>query len=522
MQRWGILLLIVTATAVPAAAAPSSEPAADAPSSSETPVTEIRTYNRTPATDGSVRVTVSYDIASEVDGLCVRVPSDASGVEVAGFNESAGYCSHRWDGETATPTMSFALPVETRDDSAPGPFVETDDWALVRAYIPGKFRTTGGDWTFFRERSSAGEWSIERRVRFAGGDGTAAESLGLMGPARTDNWTEDGEQFRVVSPRAGNASLDRYRPLLSEASRDLRVGNRGNVTVVALTERMHAGSASDDVMLVPAGEEWPFEYTRQTWIHEYVHTRQSVAVGDRMGWFVEASASYYDLLLAHHQGEMTYAAFEKEAAGGRYPDAVLANRSTWQNGGIPYERGPRVLAALDARIRNVTDGTRTFADVFYLLNRRSDKVSYSAFKRDVATVAGRSLDAWLDRYFMTNATPPMPDDGEWVAEPQRPRDFDDDGLSTAEEKRRGLNPFRADSNADGVLDGEEPDATTRTTTQSATNSSATTTDRTATAAETVSATPSSTAEPPGATTPGFGVVPAFAALIVAMLRANRS
>ena len=515
MKRWLAVLLLLTATAGPGVAADRSTGPV---------VTEVRTYDRTPETAGSVRFSATYELASGVDGLCVRLPPDATAVEVTGFDTEYGnFCDYRWDGDTADPTVSFTVPVETTDDGAPGPFVETGDWALARATVRGRVRTGGGNWTRFRESD------FEREYRFAGGNGAGVEHIGLMGPTRTANWTGDRERFRLVRPRAGSVAVERYRRVLSAASRDFRVGNRGNVTVVALTEGIHAGSASGNVMLVPAGERWPFEYTRQSLLHEYVHTRQSVYTEERMAWFTEGSASYYDLLLAHQQGELSYEAFREKAAGGKYPDAVLADRSTWQHGGIPYERGPRVLAALDARIRNVTNGTRTFADVFYLLNRRSGQVSYAEFERDVATVAGRSLDAWLDRYFTTNATPPMPDGGDWVTQPRGPRDFDGDGLPAAEEKSRDLNPFRPDSDGDGLPDGGEPGTptTTESTTTGSTTHSAATATRDATTTETAGATPSSTTisaadESSGASTPGFGVVPALAALVFAAFRAGRS
>lgn len=541
-SRVVLLLVLVVAVAPTGAVAPSSGSAgtgstsdsvAAVPSSTANAtgappaspnVTETRTYDRTPATSGSIQVTLRYEVTTNVNELCIRVPSEATDLQTTGFNASGGYCNQRWDGETANPGVSFTLPVETRADSAPGPYVETEDWALARAVVPGKFETYGGGWRYFRKRPTFEESTIERRVRFAQGAGTVADSVALMGHARTVNWTGTGEQFRVVTPRAGNTSLERYRSVLSEASRDLLVGNRGNVTFVALPNDLHAGSALGDVVLVPAGDEWPFEYTRQTWIHEYVHTRQrGIAIGERMSWFIEASASYYDLRLAAQQGELSYQAFREQASATRYPDAVLTNRSTWQNGGVPYERGPQALAALDARIRDATNGTRTFDDVFYLLNRRSGRVSYSEFKRDVATVANQSLDPWLDRHFAASAATPIPTDGDWMQQPPRPRNFDGDTLTTAEEKRRGLDPFAADSNDDGVRDGEQPETTTRPTTQSptdTTNAPTATTQPTTpeTTPTTAVSTPTpTTANPPSATTPGFGVLPALAALTIAAL-----
>ena len=517
-----VALCVAASVVAPLAAASVSVDTAMSPAAERTvattdsPVTEVRTYDRTPSTPGSVNVTLEYELAAEVESLCINLPRDATAVNATGFVSSGGYCTRHWDGETETPSVSFTLPVETLSDSAPGPQIETEDWAFVEAYAAGKFRLAGEDWTFFTDRTT-GEDNIERRTEFAGGAGAGTRSGAFVGPTETVTWSGDGERFRVVTPRAGDVPLDRYRSVLVSASADLRVGNRHNVTVFAFPEGVHAGSAIGGGILVPHHEK--FRYAMTTWLHEYVHTRQRglYPERDRMQWFVEASASYYDLRLAVEQGEMDYETFREEVTTDRFPDSVLTNRSTWKHGGVQYALGAHELAALDARIRAATNGTRTLEDVFYLMNRQSGRVSYTEFMDAVETVAGRSLDDWIDRYIATSETPTLPEDGGWLERPSGPRDADGDNVSTHEEKRRGLHPFEADSNGDGVRDGQ---TTTRTTTRTTTTFESTT--RTTTTVDSTST--DTTTDSPGAGgsdggSPGFGVfAPVVALLGVALWR----
>lgn len=513
-----VALCVVASVVAPPVAASVSVHDAMSPSwertaaTADAPVTEIRTYDRTPSTQGSVNATLRYELDADVGSLCINLPREATDVNTTGFVASGGYCTRHWDGETETPSVSFTLPVETPSNSAPGPHIETDDWAFAEAHVAGRFRLEGDDWTDFTKRSIH-ENSIDRRVRFAGGAGAASESAAIMGPTRTVNWSGDGEQFRVVTPKAGDVPLDRYRSVLVSASRDLRVGNRHNATVFAFPDGVHAGKVTNEGILVPHADG-NFETTRHTWIHEYVHTRQrGTYPGDRMEWFVEASATYYDLRLAVEQDEADYESFREAVAADRYTDDVLTNRSTWPHGGVPYELGPHELAALDARIRTATNGTRTFDDVFYLLNRRTGDISYAEFEQDVATVAGRPLDDWLGRYLTTSETPPIPESGNWLERPSGPRNFDGDNLSTPEEKRRGLNPFEADSNGDGVRDGETRTTTRTTTTSTPTRTTTSTTATDSERSSTDTATdPSASAESDGGS-PGFGVLSAVVALL---------
>ncbi|PSP75895.1 hypothetical protein BRC70_01465, partial [Halobacteriales archaeon QH_6_68_27] len=133
------------------------------------------------------------------------------------------------------------------------------------------------------------------------------------------------------------------------------------------------------------------------WLHEYVHTRQSFRLATEMRWFREASAEYYAARLSYEGGYVDRAAFREHLAGGP-SRATLTDPDTWADRPVPHDKGGRVLAVLDGKIRTETDGHRSLQDVFRRLNRHDGAVTYADFVRAVNGVAGTPMDAWLDRH----------------------------------------------------------------------------------------------------------------------------
>jgi hypothetical protein len=141
-----------------------------------------------------------------------------------------------------------------------------------------------------------------------------------------------------------------------------------------------------------------------TWLHEYVHTQEQYSTASSMDWYVEATASYYGKLMAAQQAERSpehvIAAFRSK--GG--PDGILARPQTWDSHFVPYERGGRVVAYLDWRIRAATDGQRSFLDVYRRLNGQRD-LTVEDLQAAVASVVGdRSLAEDISTYVEGNAT----------------------------------------------------------------------------------------------------------------------
>jgi hypothetical protein len=127
--------------------------------------------------------------------------------------------------------------------------------------------------------------------------------------------------------------------------------------------------------------------------HEYVHTRQDFSTATDMEWIIEAGGFYYMALVPYNCGTMSWRNFESRVAPSG-SDAILTQNTSYA---AAATRGTAVLAALDRRIREQTDGNKTLAAVFRELNERG-AVSYTDFKTVVADVAGQSFDQWLDAH----------------------------------------------------------------------------------------------------------------------------
>ena len=82
--------------------------------------------------------------------------------------------------------------------------------------------------------------------------------------------------------------------------------------------------------------------------------------------------------------------------------------STYMRDQGAYTRGAFILAALDAKLRSQTSGTKSLEDIFRRLNQQ-DEVTHSSFRRAVVEVGGEEMGPWMDRYIGGTAVPPAPD-----------------------------------------------------------------------------------------------------------------
>jgi len=301
-------------------------------------------------------------------------------------------------------------------------------WDGERDSIRIVLRTTAGDgeatdtdvdvvaadgWTLGEVPFATFRWSHNgstERVRPLGddlgaldGDGrrTFGDRFVLVGAQRTVTDAAHGQRVRLVAP-AGTTIAAGEREVLSAltaAAGQLRVGAKDDdVLVLALPAPARRGGQSfpvHDEMWVRADE--PLDDPNSVWLHEYVHTRQSFVLADEMAWFREASAEYYAAWLAYEQDRISRAEF-RDHLDGEPRRVALTDPEAWSGPGVPYTKGARVLAMLDGKIRAATDGERSLQDVFRRLNEHDDPVTYAAFTDAVAAVAGRRIDAWLNRY----------------------------------------------------------------------------------------------------------------------------
>jgi acyl dehydratase len=291
-------------------------------------------------------------------------------------------------------------------------------WALARAHP-----------TFYYDDSTnltVADRSVEgKRVSYGGG--VAAETYGyvFIGDQTTATFQGDGQTIQVVKPAAASTrpGLTAMGHELVRMSERLDVGERDErvTAFVAPDPVREGGRAYGTAFWMGDGE--PARDANPTLLHEYVHTRQVLSRSGYVSgqtnsseWFIEASASLYETLLAWQFNHSSFADFRTNAWD--VPSrVVLANQSTYYDAGgnrvsPGYEEGMAVLASLDYRIRAATDGRKSFRDVFREVNRqaRNGTVTATALQSIAESVAGRSFETFFDRYVRSRAIPSPPAD----------------------------------------------------------------------------------------------------------------
>ncbi|MFB6173217.1 MAG: PGF-CTERM sorting domain-containing protein [Halobacteriales archaeon] len=378
-----------------------------------TNVTATQELQLTPAERGRITVVQRYQVPDRVGSLKPTLPAEATVTGTTGFSRADGQ-TYEWDGNTSAPQITFTMQVnQTRDLAGPEGargrylFVDAGEWALVqRPSIP-----TSWSW-------SGSEPVGISRTATTNGPGYVGEWMAYLGEVRTHERTAHGQQFTLVVPeRASLAeSPESVLDSLSAASDQLRVGNRDpRVNVFAApTTTVQWGvrglQYGDRDMWVRDVER--LATAENTWLHEYVHTRQDYETTPSARWTTEAFATYYAALLAYEQDRVGYDAFRETLRPGTVrpqSEAVLTEPSTWASA-ANYLKGSLVAANVDRRIRLATDSTRSLQAVFSELNAASelvdaryvfevtDDVSTAEVRRAAVTYASteRAPELWTE------------------------------------------------------------------------------------------------------------------------------
>lgn len=420
----------------------------------DTVVSQRLVYNRTPSRPDTFDVTMTFETTSELRDVCIHVPDSYTAVSNHGFEtDSVGYrCSYNWDGETSNPSMTFRLPSIMKHGQNSARYYEDDTWALTKFLSNNQYRVEGESKWFQIDDSSDSRTESTRVVE---GDGIAGDSMVYFGPVNIETWHVQNEQFRLVEPRIVSLDTDAIRSSLTVSARSLKIGGRSEVvTLFGAPDPMYSGGrAYGDSAWIH--ETSPVNNVNNVWVHEYVHTRQEWSVSPEMEWLSEASAEYYAAVAAYRQGSVTFPVFYEHVSSDEGASVVLSDDDAADETNAEYTKGSRVVAALDRKIRLATDGSRTFEDVLYLMNRHDERITYTKFQGMVEKVAGESMDDWLDRYVTTEAAPEVTRESSWLSEPPANRDADGDGLPEKGEKEHGLDPFNPDTDVDGLNDSVE-------------------------------------------------------------------
>ena len=396
---------------------PATDTVADSPSAAATATLQngrtiqvTQRLQRLPARPGQIRVAVEYTLPTGLRRLTVTPPQGATVTDVSGFTAGEG-AEYAWNSRTGSPALTYRLSVNDTF-SPPGPisapgeliFADVGEWALVR--LPRE--THSWSWT------GTGTVDIARSATVEG-PGVAGSSLAYLGPYDERRRTANGQTFRLVVPEQATleASPETILDSVAQASGQLAVGPRDETVllIAAPTDRIQWGVRG---IQVGPSDFWvrdvaPVETAANTWLHEYVHTRQDYTAAADAQWFTEASATYYAALLALEQGRTDFAGFrERLAFGLRTPDrsAVLTDPSTW-NVVAPYTKGALVAADLDRRLRRATDSRASLQTVFSRLNARPEPVDAATVRESLRAVAGTAVVDETTAFTATDRAPEL-------------------------------------------------------------------------------------------------------------------
>lgn len=370
-----VLLLASTATVVPLAGADveggltadiedTGGSTAHADSQTNETVTDTETIDKTfrvaltPDQPGVVRVTLTVSIPDGVGSLSTYLPAKAEVVDTDGF-ERRSDTRYEWTGEDRTPTVRYRLPVNRtvrRDVEGVGGgghlFVDAGKWALIAQPRAGiTYRGRGDEPAFTATVIPVDEGAVGGSTMFLG------EHTELTG-------TGADQRFQLIVPEAATMSSDPDRVLasLTTAARELDVGSRDDTVFVVAAPRDPVDWGSTGLQFGDS-DFWVLDDRRldgpsNTWIHEYVHTRQTFRPTPETRWLVEGMADYYAAQFAYRHGGRDYDRFRAHLARGTrnaYADAVLSDPSTWDDPLVPYDKGALVFGAIDRRIRLAGD-----------------------------------------------------------------------------------------------------------------------------------------------------------------------
>lgn len=275
--------------------------------------------------------------------------------------------------------------------------------------------TDGYRWALVSTRQFVriGYFPTTNRFEFRGaGPRTAAtETFTYYGNPQVEQRSRNGFTVRVVA-REGSRFASNPDALFETAFRSreaLDIGARNpGLTIFARPESraFAVGRGGGDSIWVSSQLDNPVPTTA----HEFVHTRQRFNsprnATERTRWLTEATADYLGSRIAYRRCAIGggYEEFVRRNTVDDHENARLTRPETWEGRGAPYDKGGRVLAALDVRVREATDGQATLVDIVRRLNRQ-DRVTLASFERAAEETAGRQFDEFIDRYVTGTGVP---------------------------------------------------------------------------------------------------------------------
>lgn len=414
-------------------------------------VTIDRRTTATPIDGDTVSVTLKYTFPESIERFALTV-----------HNRDGAYADAELRGFERSGPQTFVWSRDTADGSTASVRYRID---LPRGSYPQSAVGVAGDgWQFLELPSTAVRWTTTEPVEgitptSETGDaaGVVTDRYAYLGPS-TDHTARAGPQtVHLVVPAAASPTPSPSAVLSSLAQGARRfpnVDDDSDVYAFALPTSVETpgrvGRGGGDSLWVQADTRPTGP--RNPWLHEYVHTQQAGSVRGS-DWFAEASAEYYAASLSAYQNGTSYDNARESVRSVSDRDAVLVNQSTWSSPRVPYRKGARVLAALDARLQAETNGSTTLIDVFAAVYD-GDRTTEAVLRDVIARHLGPgTADEFVAQYITGSKVPPMPRAYLFTFTPDG--DPDGDGVLNWREHRAATSPFEGDTDSDRLTDPRE-------------------------------------------------------------------
>ncbi|WP_336134859.1 CARDB domain-containing protein [Natronomonas amylolytica] len=368
------------------------------------------TLSESPAS-GEVDVRTTVTIPDGITSLRITLPEETDVYETDGFQQSADDPNaYEWTRETDQPSLRYSYEGNITVDRGDGQeyiYAVTDEWAVVRS------PSIGVKW-------SPVDADVNRNYSVAG-EGVAGRHISYLGPYTEHDREASGQRFRlVVSDRSDMAeSPEDVLDSLAAAARRIEGGERdAEVLVFAVPSTVEWAATGlqrgDSDMWVRDVER--LDTPANTWVHEYVHTRQDYDRTEKTRWTVEGMADYYAALIAYEQGHIDYEAFRRRMERGtadRHDDVRLTDPATWEGTRGNYEKGALVFGHLDRRLRADADSSLDAA--IQRFNQPNEELTHEAFLDAIEDAGNADIREDAARYTETTDTPEVWSREEHVA-----------------------------------------------------------------------------------------------------------
>lgn len=354
----------------------------------------------------SIGIQLQYSLPSNLRELTVNLPSVVGIDSASGFSYSGS--EYHWDGRTANPWLTGRYnPTQT----AAGGYqaVDKGNWAIISK--PG-----GGislSWQYQGQSPSLREQYSVNGTGVIANDGAIA----YLGEYEEYKRWSANEKFRLIVPAVANPrhSTDEILDNVATASETLSIGPyTDEVLMIAAPAHLSNWGPSGTQF----GDEgfWTLDqaqipHPNNTWVHEYIHTRQDFYRDSSLRWLIEGTAQYYAAWAGVDQDYIDFDRFYGAISNTPDPGAVLANPRTWATEQTKYSKGVVVTTALAAEIHQRTNGGVQLGDVMHELATGSgtDRLTMNDF-RSAVRAKGLNLSEWIDAYIEGRDLPSPPND----------------------------------------------------------------------------------------------------------------